>query len=179
MIEALGLTVGELGAVHDRGMVELVQVHHVSAAHQPGDQSQIGGVPGGEDQAGLLAQELGQGRLELLVQVERAVQEPAAGAARAVPAQRPRGGLEDLGMVGQPEVVVRAEHDPLLTVNDDDGVLRFGNRLEVRIQADPLQFTRFGELPALLEESDLLQLLCIHDASARRGGQIIPTSLCR
>ena len=45
---------------------------------------EVGLVAGGEDEAGFLAEELGQGVLELLVQVERAVQEAAAGAARAV-----------------------------------------------------------------------------------------------
>ena len=70
-------------------------------------------------------------------------------------------------MVGQAEVVVGPQHDPLLAVDDDDGVLRFGNRIEVRIQADGLQLTRFGELPALVEQRDLLKLLSIHGASAR------------
>ena len=66
----------------------------------------------------------------------------------------------------QTQVVIRPEHDPLQTVNDNDGVLRLRDRFEVRIQADSLQFTGFCELTALLEEGDLLQLLCIHSASA-------------
>jgi hypothetical protein len=77
-------------------------------------------------------------------------------------------------MVGQAQVVVGPQHDPLLTVNDDNGVLRFGYRVEVRIEADRLQLARFGELPALFEQRDLLKLLCVHDASARSGGQEIP-----
>src|SRR5918997_874204 len=71
----------------------------------------------------------------------------------------------------QAEIVVRPQHDPLLTVNDNDGVLRLGNRIEVRIEAHPLQLARFGELPALLEQRDLLELLGVHDASARRGSK--------
>ena len=89
VVEALGLAVGHLGAVHDRGVVELVEIDHLAPADQPGDEAEVGRVAGGEDQAGFLAQELGQGALELLVQVQRAVQEPAAGAARAVPAAAP------------------------------------------------------------------------------------------
>ena len=171
VVEALGLAVGHLGAVDDRGVVQLVEVDHLAAADEPGDQAEVGGVAGREDEAGFLAQELGQGVLELLVQVERAVQEPAAGAARAVAAEGPAGGLEHLRMVGQAEVVVRPQHDPLLAVDDDDGVLRFGNRIEVRIEAGGLQLARFGELAALVEQRDLLKLLSIHGASARSGGE--------
>ena len=87
--------VRHLGAVHDRGVVQLVEVDRLAPADQAGDEAEVGRVAGGEDQAGLLAQELGQRAFELLVQVERAVQEPAAGAARAVPRRgpgwRPRG----------------------------------------------------------------------------------------
>jgi hypothetical protein len=69
-------------------------------------------------------------------------------------------------MMRQTQVIIRPEHDPLQTVNDNDGVLRLGDRFEVRIQADRLQFTGFRELTALFEEGDLLQLLCIHNTSA-------------
>jgi hypothetical protein len=74
-------------------------------------------------------------------------------------------------MMSETQVIVRPEHDPLLTVNDNDSVLRFGNRIEIRIQPDRLQLARFGELSALLEQRDLLKLLCVHGSSARRGGQ--------
>ena len=74
-------------------------------------------------------------------------------------------------MVGQAEVVVGPQHDPFLSVDDDDGVLRFGNRIEVWIEANSLQLTRFGEFAALVEERDLLKLLSIHGASARSGGE--------
>ena len=167
VVEPLGLAIGHLGAVDDRGVVELVQVDHLAAAHQARDQAEVGRVAGGEDEAGFLAQELGQGALELLVEVEGAVQEPAAGAPRAVPVEGTARGLEHLGVVGQAEVIVRPEHDPLLAVDDDDGVLRFGNRIEVRIQARRLNLTRLGELPALVEQRDLLKLLSVHGASAR------------
>jgi hypothetical protein len=56
---------------------------------------------------------------------------------------------------------------PFLSINDDNGVLRFGNRIEVRIEADRLQLARFSELPALLKQRDLLKFLCVHGPSAR------------
>ena len=171
MVEALGFAVGHLGPVDDRGMVELVQIDHFAAADEPGDEAEVGRVAGGEDQTGFLAQEFGQRVLELLVEVQRPVQEPAARTARAVPAERPAGGFEHLRMVSQAEVVVGPQHDPFLAVDDDDGVLRFGNRIEVRIEANGLQLTGFGEFAALVEERDLLKLLSIHGASARSGGE--------
>ena len=72
--------------------------------------------------------------------------------------------------MGKAKVVVGPEHDPLLTVNDDNGVLRFGNRIEIRIQSDGFQLARFGELPALFEKRYLLELLSVHDPSAWRRG---------
>jgi hypothetical protein len=68
-------------------------------------------------------------------------------------------------MVRQAEVVVRPQHNPLLAVDDDDGVFRLGDGFEIRIQADGLQLMRFGEFAALVEQRDLLQLLGIHCAS--------------
>ena len=73
-------------------------------------------------------------------------------------------------MMGQTQVVVRPEHDPLLTLNDDNRVLGLGNRLEVRIQPGRLHFPRTRELPALLEQRDLLEGLSIHGTSARSEG---------
>ena len=97
VVEALGLAVGELGAVDDRGVVQLVEVDDLAPADQTGDQAEVGRVAGRKDEAGFLAEEFGQRRLELLVEVERAVQEPAAGAARAVALQRRLAASRTLG----------------------------------------------------------------------------------
>ena len=69
-------------------------------------------------------------------------------------------------MVGEAEVVVRPQHDALLTLDDDRGVLGVGNRLEIWIQASGLNLFCFGELAALVEELDALKRLDIH------GGRI-------
>ena len=58
-----GVAVGHLGAVDDRGVVELVEVDHLAPADQPGDEAEVGLVAGGEDEAVFLAQELGEGAL--------------------------------------------------------------------------------------------------------------------
>ena len=52
------------------------------------------------------------------------------------------------------------------TVSSDSEIgLKYGYR------PSGLKLTRFGELAALVEERDLLKLLSIHGASARRGGE--------
>jgi hypothetical protein len=66
------------------------------------------------------------------------------------------------------------QHDPLLAVDDDYGVFRLRDRIEVRIETDGLELARLGELPALFEERDRLKLLCIHGASAHRGSEESP-----
>ncbi len=68
------------------------------------------------------------------------------------------------------EVVVRAEHDPLLAFDDDDRVLGFRDRIEVRVQARGLKLARARELPALVEEGDCLKLLSIQRALGAEGG---------
>src|SRR3989454_10711140 len=57
--------VGHLGAVHDRGVVELVEEHEVAAAHQARNHSEVGLIAGREDETRLLAEELRQLDLEL------------------------------------------------------------------------------------------------------------------
>src|SRR5690606_7555828 len=57
--------------------------------------------------------------------------------------------------MGQAEVVVGAEHHELAALDDDYGVLGFGYRLEVRVQAGGLGLACGSELPALLEQGDL------------------------
>ena len=66
-------------------------------------------------------------RLELEVQVDRAVEQARAGQAGAVALERVAGALHDALVGGQPEVVVGAEHDPLGALHLDD---RAGRALE-------------------------------------------------
>ena len=73
-------------------------------------------------------------------------------------------------MMGQAQIVVGPQHDPLLAVDDDHGVFRLRNRFEIGIKAGGLDLTGLGELPALLEERDLLKLLGIHGPSEQGGG---------
>ena len=97
MVEPLALAERQLGAVDDAGVIELVEIDRLVARQESGDEPEIGAIPGGEDHARFLAEELGERTLQLLVQVEGPVQESRAGAARAVPVQRPGRRFEYLG----------------------------------------------------------------------------------
>ena len=104
--ELAHLAEGEPRAVEDAGMVLLVEVDIIALADQTRDGAQVHLEAGGEDDRGFLSHELGQAALQLHVQIERSVEEPAAGAARAVPADGLHGGLFDPGVVCEAEVVL-------------------------------------------------------------------------
>src|SRR5256885_1715723 len=74
VVEPLGLTVGQLRAVHDRRVIELVEEHDVAPAHEPGDHAEVRLVAGRKDETGLFPEELGQLGLEPAVQLERPVE---------------------------------------------------------------------------------------------------------
>ena len=132
-------------------MVELVQEHHVATTHEPGDEAEVRLVARRKDEAGFLAEELRQLVLQALVQIEGAVQESAARATRPVALKRLLRGREHLRMMGEPQVVVGAHHDPLFAFDDDDGVFGVRNRPEIRVQADGLKLPGLGEALALVE----------------------------
>ena len=114
----------EARAVDDARVVLLVEIDDVALADETGDRAQVHLEAGGEGDGRVLAHEVGEPLLEPHVDIEGAVQEPRAGAARSV---FPDGGDRRLlhpGVVGQPEVVVRAEHDHPPAVADDLGILR-------------------------------------------------------
>jgi hypothetical protein len=103
--------------VEDRGVVARVADHGVAGAEQRADRPGVRQVAGGEDERVLGAHELGQVALELEVERERAVQEARAGEAGAEALEGVAGGLLDALVAGEPEVVVRAEHDPLVALH--------------------------------------------------------------
>jgi hypothetical protein len=125
--ELADLAEGEPRSVDDAGMVLLVEVDGVSLSDQAGDRAQVDLESGGEHDGRVLADELRQAPLELDVQVERPIQEAAAGAAGAVLADRGDGRLLHPGVVGQAEVVVGAQHEQPPA---PDGNLRVLRRLD-------------------------------------------------
>ena len=68
-------------------------------------------------------------------------------------------------MMREAEVVIRPHHDPLFAFDDDDGVFGAGDGFEVGIQPGSLDFARPGEILTLVEQRDVLQGVCAHEAS--------------
>src|SRR5690606_30953595 len=122
--------------------------------------------PCAEDERGLLVQELRQSLLQLLMQVERAVQEPAPRAAAAVGPQRGLGRLDHLRVMRQPEVVVGTDHDLTLTVDDHFGVVGCLDRYEVRVYSGGLELPGLGEPVTLFEQTHPLSRAQEDDARA-------------
>src|SRR3954452_12148494 len=93
-------------------MVGRVGDHGVARREDGPEGAHVGLVSGREDDRVLGAHPLGDLGLELQVQVQRAVQQPRAGEPGAVAPDRVVRRLDHARVGGQPEVVVRAEHDP-------------------------------------------------------------------
>src|SRR5690606_2935039 len=96
-------------AVDDRGVVERVGDDRVLLAQQRLEQPAVGIEAGGVEDRVLGAEEIGDGLLELLVQVLGAADEAHRGHAEAVRVQRFLRRLDHRRMVGQAQVVVGAE----------------------------------------------------------------------
>ena len=115
----------------------------ILGAADQADSAQVGQEAGREDQRRLPARERRQLALEGLVEVEVTVQEPRAGAARAVAVQCVVGSLEDFRMVGQPQVIVRSQHDHTPAIDRDDGTVRGREHVEKWVEAGGLDQLRF------------------------------------
>ena len=103
------LGTGEPAAVHDRSVVQLVREDHVARAGERADRSDVREIARAEEDAGLAALERGEPLLESPVDRHRPGNQ-ARGAGADAPAHgRVRRGLADARMVGEPEVVVRAQ----------------------------------------------------------------------
>ncbi len=93
----------------------------VAGSEQRADRREVGLVSSGEDDRGLGAHPLGELGLELEVERGGAVQQARAGQAGAVAREGVARALHHPLVPGQPEVVVRAEHYPRLTLHLDHG----------------------------------------------------------
>ncbi|KAG1393372.1 hypothetical protein G6F59_014379 [Rhizopus arrhizus] len=140
--EALGLA--QAHAVDDRSMVQRVGDDRVVLAQQRFEQATVGVEAGGIEDRVLLAEEVGDLLLQLLVQILGATDEAHRGHAEAVGIQCVLGGLDQVRMVGQAQVVVGTEVQHLAAVVEGDlGRLRAGDDplgLEQALGADGVQF---------------------------------------
>ena len=107
---AIAAGLAEPDAVDDRGVVERVRDDGVLFAEQRLEQAGVGVEAGRVEDRVLRAEEGGEPLLELLVLLLRAADEPHRRHAVAVSLQRvPSPRVDQLGMVGEAEIVVRAE----------------------------------------------------------------------
>ena len=144
---------GQAGAVVDAGVVLPVEVDGVALRREGPEDAEVREEPRGEGDAGGLPHEGRQPLLELDVDVQGPVQEPASGTPGAVlPHGRDRAFL-DLGVGRQPEVVVRPEHDEVATAHPDDGVLTRLDHPEVVPDPGGLDLVRDGVLPRTCRRS--------------------------
>ena len=115
-----------------------------------------------EEDAGVLPHELGEALLQLQVEVERAVEEAAARAARAVVGDRLLRGLDDARVVRQAEVVVRPGHDDLVPADDGPRALRHFDGAEVGVEVGGFDLgvvvVRIEEPTGLVEDGAAIAL---------------------
>ena len=105
--EALGLA--QADAVDDRGVVEGVGDDGVLGAQEALEEAAVGVEAGGIEDGVLHLEKSGDLLLQLQVQVLRSADEADRGQAEAVLVKGLAGGFQDLGVVGQAEVVVGAK----------------------------------------------------------------------
>ncbi len=118
VLEAHHLGLGLLAGVVDRGVAVGVDQQEVFGAHQVRDDPEIGLVAGREDHAVLLAVERGDLFLERHVLGVAAVGDARAGRAGALGTDRLDGGFHAGRVEGQAEVVIGADEQGLLAVDD-------------------------------------------------------------
>jgi hypothetical protein len=152
---------GELAAIEDRGVVAGVADHRVARLEDGADAAQVRLVAGGEHDRVLGSHPLGQLPLEIEVNRRGAVEQARAGHPSPEGLERVTRRLLDAIVVGQPEVVVRAEHDPLAALHLDHWAGLRGEDAEI------------GEQIALLGRLELLETVVsaglLEDVDGRPG----------
>jgi len=107
---------GETDAVPEAGVDVFVGEDDVALLGEGGDAGEAGQVAGGVDVAGFLAEEGGEFFLQFEVVGAGTVGDAGAGGAGAPFEERGAGGLDDLRVKGEPEVIVAREHDEVASL---------------------------------------------------------------
>ena len=130
--------------VDDGGVIIFVVDNDVVSAGNAGKYTQIDLVARAENDRFVFADVFGQFFLQLDVQIERAVQETRTCTAGTVFVDRFFRSLFQLGVVGQTQIAVRAEHKYLFPIDDHFGVLLRLDGAKIRINASGLRLLRLG-----------------------------------
>jgi len=119
----VGLAEGQPAAVDQARVVEAVGQRDVRALQQARENAEIDLETRREREHVLASQKLCESFFEFEVDVERAVEQPRARAAGSEHGEGHRSGFLHLWVVGEPEVVVRAQHDEFFAEVRDDRIL--------------------------------------------------------
>ena len=166
LVDRLARGLREPDRVDDRRVVQLVGEDHRVLVGQARDRGLVRVPARHVGERGLGADELGELALELEVRLERAADEAHGRRARAVLAEPLDPGLDHLRPVGEPEVVVRGEHEHLAAaLHLDERPLRRAERVEALVGARLAQRVELGAQPRV-HASDVI---CA--ATAPRAGR--------
>ena len=113
-------------------MVSGVDHDRVARRQDRAERADVRLVAGGEDERRFGLEPFGELALELDVEVGGAIEEPGSGQSGPIAVERVERGLLDAFVSGQPEVVVRPEHDPPLSLHLDDRQRRALEHVEIR-----------------------------------------------
>ena len=130
--------------VDDAGVVEGVGEDDVALLRERADHAHVGEVARAEQQAALAALELGQPLLQPAVQRHVPRYEPRGARADPVAHRRVRGCLPHLRVVGEAEVVVRAQQQHALAVEQHARPLRAGHHAHAAVEAQTPAAPRDG-----------------------------------
>ncbi len=159
---------GQSAAVDEGGVVARVGDDQGVVRAQRGDRGQVRRVAGREDQCGLEAAEVRQLPLQLGVQLGGAGDEPGAGGTAAPPTGGRGGPLDDLGVVGQTQVVVaRQVHQRRVGGARAQGPYESGAAARLGLLVDPAE--RHGSSGAFVGSAQTLA------ARSAAQGVAIPT----
>ena len=142
MLVLEGLGEAETTTFDDGSVVLLVPEDVVLTAAESGDNAKVDTEAGAVNHDVFLADVLGDALLELLVEVECAVEEGRTGASCAELAGGLDGCFLDTGVVYQAGVAVAAEHQHFFAVDNHLGVLLGRDGAEIGINARSLGFLR-------------------------------------
>ena len=132
-------------------MVFPVHDHIVAQPDQSADDAEVRLKAGGKRHNLVLTQKCRQLLFQLQMQLQRSVQKPRARAARAEALIRLHTRADDVFVRRQPQIVVRAQHDPPLALHDDRHILLGLERMEIRINAARFCLVRNARFVALFK----------------------------
>ena len=129
------LSGSNLTTLDDRSVILPVTENDILILCQGRKRPLIGKESGGEEQRALPSKKGGQCLLEFVVERDCSIQQSGTGATGTKFSGRFTSGLDDPGILSQAEVVVRPDHDLLLTITDHMIAITLLNAAEVGIES--------------------------------------------